>query len=103
VGQVVTVGQDVMRVVPEGSTLELEVYALNKDIGFIKVGQEAFVKLEAFPFTRHGTITAHVTKIVADAIPEPMPHVVKGILQQDRRRHHSAAPKGCRTWFSRSL
>jgi len=71
VGQVVTVGQDVMRVVPEGSTLELEVYALNKDIGFIKVGQDAVVKLEAFPFTRYGTIAAHVTKIAADAIPEP--------------------------------
>ncbi|EJZ22636.1 HlyD family type I secretion periplasmic adaptor subunit [Rhizobium sp. Pop5] len=71
VGQVVTVGQDVMRVVPEGSVLELEVYALNKDIGFIKIGQDAVVKLEAFPFTRYGTIPAHVTKIAADAIPEP--------------------------------
>lgn len=71
VGQVVTVGQDVMRVVPEGSTLELEVYALNKDIGFIKVGQNAVVKLEAFPFTRYGTVAARVTKIAADAIPEP--------------------------------
>ncbi|GLR58271.1 HlyD family type I secretion periplasmic adaptor subunit [Rhizobium indigoferae] len=71
VGQVVTVGEDVMRVVPEGSTLELEVYALNKDIGFIKVGQDAVVKLEAFPFTRYGTIPARVIKIAADAIPEP--------------------------------
>lgn len=71
VGQVVTVGQDVMRVVPEGSALELEVYALNKDIGFIKVGQEAVVKLDAFPFTRYGTIPARVTKIATDAIPEP--------------------------------
>lgn len=71
VGQVVTVGQDVMRVVPEGSTLELEVYALNKDIGFIKVDQDAVVKLDAFPFTRYGTIPARVTKIATDAIPEP--------------------------------
>nr|WP_105433185.1 HlyD family type I secretion periplasmic adaptor subunit [Neorhizobium sp. T6_25] len=71
VGQVVSVGQDVMRVVPEGSALELEVYVLNKDIGFIKLGQEAVVKLEAFPFTRYGTIPARVTKIAADAIPEP--------------------------------
>jgi hemolysin D len=71
VGQVATVGQDIMRVVPEGSTLELEVYALNKDIGFIKVGQDAVVKLEAFPFTRYGTISARVTKIATDAIPEP--------------------------------
>jgi hemolysin D len=71
VGQVVTVGEDVMRVVPEGSTLELEAYVLNKDIGFIKVGQDAVVKLEAFPFTRYGTIPARVIKIAADAIPEP--------------------------------
>jgi len=70
-GQVVTVGQDLMRIVPEDSALELEVYMPNKDIGFIKVGQEAVVKLEAFPFTRYGTVSAVVVKIAADAIPEP--------------------------------
>ncbi|NKL33464.1 hypothetical protein GFL49_06425 [Rhizobium leguminosarum bv. viciae] len=41
---------------------------MNKDIGFI---QHAVVKLEAFPFTRYGTIATHVTKITADAIREP--------------------------------
>ncbi|WP_431323470.1 HlyD family type I secretion periplasmic adaptor subunit [Rhizobium sp. YTU87027] len=70
-GQVVTVGQDLMRIVPENSALELEVYMPNKDIGFIKVGQDAVVKLEAFPFTRYGTVAAVVVKVAADAIPEP--------------------------------
>ncbi|MBB3565912.1 hemolysin D [Rhizobium sp. BK512] len=70
-GQVVTVGQDLMRIVPQDSTLELEVYMPNKDIGFIRVGQEAVVKLEAFPFTRYGTVSAVVVKVAADAIPEP--------------------------------
>ncbi|MEZ2133145.1 MULTISPECIES: HlyD family type I secretion periplasmic adaptor subunit [unclassified Sinorhizobium] len=70
-GQVVTVGQDLMRIVPEDSALELEVYMPNKDIGFIRVGQEAVVKLEAFPFTRYGTVSAVVVKVAADAIPEP--------------------------------
>nr|WP_313903184.1 HlyD family secretion protein [Rhizobium leguminosarum] len=54
-----------------GTAFELGIDALNKDTGFITVGQDAVVKLEAFPFTRYGTIAAHVTKIAADAILEP--------------------------------
>ncbi|WP_245506311.1 hypothetical protein [Rhizobium leguminosarum] len=44
---------------------------MNKNIGFTTVGQDAVVKPDAFPFTRYGTIAAHVTKIAADAILEP--------------------------------
>ncbi|UVK56945.1 HlyD family type I secretion periplasmic adaptor subunit [Mesorhizobium sp. AR02] len=71
VGQVVTVGQEVMRIVPDDSKLELRVYVLNTDIGFVKAGQEAVVKIQSFPFTRYGTITARVTSVATDAIPEP--------------------------------
>lgn len=71
VGQVVSVGQDILRVIPENDSLELEVYVRNKDIGFIRIGQEAVVKIEAFPFTRYGTVPATVVKIARDAIPEP--------------------------------
>ncbi|MBY3083343.1 hypothetical protein HFO63_05860 [Rhizobium laguerreae] len=44
---------------------------MNKNIGFTTVGQDTVVKLDAFPFTRYGTIAGHVTKIAADAILEP--------------------------------
>ena len=60
VGQVIATGQEAMRIVPDGAAPEIEVYALNKDIGFIHEGQEAIVKIESFSFTRYGTITAHV-------------------------------------------
>ncbi len=69
-GQVVTAGEEVLRVVPAGSELELEVYVPNKDIGFIHVGQTAVVKMDAFPFTQYGTISATVTRIATDAIPQ---------------------------------
>lgn len=69
--QVVTVGEELMRIVPANSELEVESYAQNKDIAFIKVGQSAIVKLEAFPFTRFGTIEATVINVGHDAIPEP--------------------------------
>ena len=71
IGQVVSSGQEIMRIVPEDAGLEIEVYVLNKDIGFVKQGQEAVVKVESFPFTQYGTILARVTRIARDAIPEP--------------------------------
>jgi hemolysin D len=71
IGQVVSSGQEVMRIVPEDAGLEIEVYVLNKDIGFVEPGQQAVVKIESFPFTQYGTIAAHVTRVARDSIPEP--------------------------------
>jgi hemolysin D len=63
-------GEEVMRIVPDGVGFEIECYMPNKDIGFIAVGQEAVVKVESFPFTRYGTLRAHVTRVGVEAIPE---------------------------------
>ena len=49
VGQVVASGQEIMRIVPETSGLEIEAYVRNRDIGFVSVGQEAVVKVEILP------------------------------------------------------
>jgi hemolysin D len=68
-GQLITAGEEVMRVVPGGAALEIECYAQNQDIGFIRAGQPAVVKVESFPFTRYGTIDAVVTHVADDAIP----------------------------------
>ena len=77
-GQVVTSGQEIMRIVPEDSGLEIEAYVRNRDIGFVSVGQEAAVKVESFPFTRYGVIKAHVVRIARDAIPEPDAGAIEG-------------------------
>jgi hemolysin D len=78
VGQVVTSGQEVMRIVPQNSQLEIEAYVLNRDIGFVRVGQEAVVKVESFPFTRYGSVNARVTRIAKDAIPSPDASAIEG-------------------------
>ena len=70
-GQVVTSGEEIMRISPQDAVLEIECYLPNKDIGFVQEGQEAAIKIEAFPFTRFGTIKAYVTRVGRDAIPEP--------------------------------
>ena len=63
IGQVVSAGQTLMIVVPADAKLEVEVMVLNQDIGFVEAGQPAVVKIEAFPFTRYGTIDATVTQV----------------------------------------
>lgn len=70
-GGIVTDAQALMQIVPEDAKLEFEVYADNKDIGFIKVGQEAEVKVETFNFQKFGMYKAEVVEISADANNEP--------------------------------
>jgi hemolysin D len=71
VDQVVTVGEELMRIVPDDSELNIEAYMPNRDISFVAEGQPAIIKVEAFPFTRYGTIKATVARVGRDAIPEP--------------------------------
>jgi hemolysin D len=71
IGQVLTSGEEIMRIVPADAVLEIESYLPNQDIGFVKEGQDAVVKIESFPFTRYGTINARVTRVARDAIPQP--------------------------------
>lgn len=76
--QVVQPGEELMRIVPESEGLEIESYAQNKDIGFIRTGQPAIVKIEAFPFTKFGTLDARVVKVGRDAIPDPEAQMAEG-------------------------
>ena len=68
VGQVVTSGQALLTIVPPDAPLEVEAMIPNKDIGFVRLGQPTTVKVDAFPFTRYGTLDGTVTKISADAV-----------------------------------
>ena len=78
VGQVVASGQEIMRIVPHDSKLEIEAYVENRDIGFVTIGQEAVVKIKSFPFTRYGSIRARVMRIAKDAIPAPDASAIEG-------------------------
>jgi hemolysin D len=71
VGQVVANGEELMHIVPRDTPLEIEAYLPNKDIGFVRPGQSAVVKVDAFPFTRYGSIGAEVSRVGRDAIPQP--------------------------------
>ena len=69
-GQVVGAGQQLATVVPTDGALQVEALVANMDIGFVKVGQEVAVKLDAFPFTRFGALHGKVVAIAREAVDE---------------------------------
>jgi len=68
VGTVVSAGQVLVTLVPLDERLELEALVQNRDIGFVFPGQAARVKLDAFPFTRYGTLDGTIRQVSQDAI-----------------------------------
>ena len=68
VGGIVTDAQPLMMIVPNDAPLEFEVYVDNKDIGFIKTGQDAEVKVTTFNFQKYGMVDAKVEEIAATAV-----------------------------------
>lgn len=70
IGGIVTDAQSLMSIVPEGTEMELEVWADNKDIGFIKIDQIAEVKIDTFNFQKFGVVEAVVAEISPDAFTD---------------------------------
>lgn len=80
-GTVVQPGTVLLTLVPKEDTLRAEVWVSNEDIGFIRKGQEAKLKLAAFPFQKYGMVDGEVEYVAADAADgnsatnnEPLPN-----------------------------
>lgn len=67
IGGVVTPAQPLLAVVPSEEMLEVEATVLNKDIGFVRPGQRATIKVESFPYTRYGYLDGIVESVSHDA------------------------------------
>ena len=70
VGGVVQPAEPIMVIVPNDAGVEVTAKILNRDIGFIHVGQPVRVKLEAFNFTDYGLIEGVVETISRDAVQD---------------------------------
>jgi hemolysin D len=68
-GGVVTTAQSLMEIVPD-DVLEVEASIENKDIGFVEAGQEASVKIDAFPYTQYGYLKGKVVAVANDSVPD---------------------------------
>ncbi|MDR7090207.1 HlyD family type I secretion periplasmic adaptor subunit [Cellvibrio fibrivorans] len=68
IGGIVTEAQELMIIVPEEESLEVQVMLGNQDVGFVQKDMAAEIKVHTFPFTKYGLIDATVTHISDDAI-----------------------------------
>jgi len=68
VGGMMQPGQALLAIVPDDSGIEIEAMVQNQDIGFVAEGQEAVIKLDAFPFTRYGTVPGKIKIVSEDAV-----------------------------------
>ena len=56
-------GAEVARIVPAGADNIVTTKLASKDVGRVRIGQSAIVKLDAYPFYRFGTVPATVASI----------------------------------------
>jgi hemolysin D len=80
VGAVVKPADPILVVVPIGGTMIIEAQVLNRDVGQLRIGQPVAIKLEAFSFTRYGTIPGHLVDLSKDAVQDEK----RGLIYQAR-------------------
>lgn len=68
IGEVIEPGNPIMLIAPSRDKMIVNATILNKDVGFVRLGDSVSVKLETFPFTRYGLIEGKLTMISADAV-----------------------------------
>ena len=70
-GQSVAPQEMLMKLVPRSDGLVVEAKVANQDVGRLRPGMPAAVKVRAFDYLRYGTLAGTLEKIAADATPDP--------------------------------
>ncbi len=68
IGQTAQINAPLMTIVPAGARLEAQLYVPTQAAGFLSVGQEVHLQVDAFPFTRFGSVSAVISRISSAAI-----------------------------------
>lgn len=66
-GIYVATGDELMSIVPKDDTPIAEIAIPSQEIGFLREGQTARIKVDAFPFTRYGSLSAKLIYLSRDA------------------------------------
>lgn len=74
IGQPVNPQGPLMIVVPDDANPRAELYVPTNAAGFLAVGQEVRLAVDAFPYQRYGTVAAKISEISSVAIPRTGPN-----------------------------
>lgn len=88
-GEVAEPGKTLVTIVPDGESLVVEALVLNKDVGVLRPGAPVAIKLEAYPFTRFGTIEGVLEHVSPDSIVDER----RGLVFPARVRLTGAPPR----------
>ena len=83
VGSVVREAEPLFTLVPLNETLEAEVQIDSADIGYVKIGDRAKIKIDAFPFQKHGTASGEVRILSDDAFARDANAMRSAAMQTD--------------------
>ena len=78
-GSIVREAETMFTLVPLGAALEIEVQIDSADIGYIKVGDSAHIKVDAFSFQQHGSLDGKVRSISQDAFRREANNQAQGL------------------------
>jgi membrane fusion protein len=67
-GQMVVAGMPLATLIPEGSRLEVHLFAASRSIGFVRAGQEVLVRYLAYPHQKFGAYRARVLAVSRNAM-----------------------------------
>ena len=67
-GYAASAGETLVKVVP-GGVLEAKVFLTNRDVGFVKAGMPAQIRVDTFPFTQFGAISGSLKAIGTLPLP----------------------------------
>ena len=87
IGGVVTPAEKLISIVPNNVPLVIKATVLNQDIGFIKEGMDAAVKIDTFNFQKYGLIPATVSHISDDAIDDEKLGAIYEIYLVPKKTH----------------
>lgn len=68
IGGIVQAAQTLMIIAPHDAPKQAEIDIANNHIGFVRPGQLVTVKIEAFPYSRYGTINGKVLSLSRDSV-----------------------------------
>ena len=71
-GAVVGPGEPILEIVPAQDRLLIEARVQPKDIGYVTQGMAATIKVTAYDYSVHGTLTGRVVQVGADTVADPV-------------------------------
>ncbi|WP_297433534.1 HlyD family type I secretion periplasmic adaptor subunit [Sulfurimonas sp.] len=101
IGGVVTPAEKLILIVPKNAPLIIKATVLNKDIGFIKEGMMAELKIDTFDFQKYGLIDAIVSHVSNDSIEDKKLGLVYDVYLKPKKNY--LIVKGKRAYLSSGM